>query len=114
MAQFRDTLVSCRLGDLGYHGSKYTWSNKQEKKSFVKERLDRATATPSWCAKFLNVTVKSLPVTNLDHLPLLIQFGPVQWKPPKLFRYEAKWKIDEECHSVIQDAWNDELVDRIL
>jgi hypothetical protein len=40
MERFRSTLVDCNLGDLGYCGSKYTWSNKQDSGAFVKERLD--------------------------------------------------------------------------
>jgi hypothetical protein len=28
-------------------------------------------------------------------------------KPPRLFRYEAKWNLDEDCHKVIQQTWNE-------
>jgi hypothetical protein len=40
MAKFWETLIRCDLSDLGYRGSKFTWSNKQESGIFVKERLD--------------------------------------------------------------------------
>lgn len=46
MRKFRSTLEECNLGDLGYRGSKFTWSNKQASDRFVKERLDHAVATP--------------------------------------------------------------------
>lgn len=37
MRKFRATLDECNLGDLGYQGSKFTWSNKQASDRFVKE-----------------------------------------------------------------------------
>lgn len=40
MECFWTTLGDCNLGDLGFQGSKYTWSNKRDSVAFVKERLD--------------------------------------------------------------------------
>lgn len=106
MDRFRSTLSECNLGDLGYLGSKFTWSNKRENSEFNQERLDRAVATPSWCANFPNVSVETLPVLNSDHKPLLLHFDSEQRTSPSLFWYEAKWNIDEECVSVIQRVWS--------
>jgi hypothetical protein len=44
MDQFRNALVNCQLTDLGFIGSKYTWTNCRSDGNFVKERLDRAVA----------------------------------------------------------------------
>lgn len=41
MERFKEALYDCELTDLGYKGSKYTWSNKREGGEFTKERLDR-------------------------------------------------------------------------
>jgi hypothetical protein len=60
MANFRSALDDCRPGDLGFKGSKYTWSNKRGSVEFVKERLDRALATRGWCDKFPDVEVEVL------------------------------------------------------
>ncbi|XP_062152046.1 uncharacterized protein LOC133860461 [Alnus glutinosa] len=107
MERFRSTLEECNMGDLGYKGSKYTWVNNIESAEFIKERLDRAIATPSWCEAFPNAIVKVLPVSNSDHKPLLLTFDVTYKKPPRLFRYEAKWNLDEDCHKVIQQTWNE-------
>jgi hypothetical protein len=45
MEGFLQALEICGLGDLGYVGPCYTWSNRRFDASFTQERLDRATAT---------------------------------------------------------------------
>ena len=41
---FKDCLDTCGLIDLGFHGAKYTWVNKQDEGYYIQERLDRAFA----------------------------------------------------------------------
>lgn len=89
MDKFRRVVSECNLGDLGFKGSKFTWSNKQDSGSFVKERLDRALATPEWCGRFPNSLVEVLPVTTSDHKPLWLRFNSSFRLAPKLFRFEA-------------------------
>lgn len=52
MESFRSTLEKCQLGDLGFQGSKFTWSNCREVGHFTNERLDGATTTKGWCDQF--------------------------------------------------------------
>lgn len=52
MTGFREALEVCRLGDLGFSGSMYTWSNRRADGTFTKERLDLAMANPEWCTIF--------------------------------------------------------------
>ncbi|CAM8951075.1 unnamed protein product [Rhodiola kirilowii] len=42
--KFRQTISHCQLFDLGYQGSKYTYSNKRKGNEEIKCRLDRAFA----------------------------------------------------------------------
>ncbi|XP_059439515.1 uncharacterized protein LOC132172089 [Corylus avellana] len=42
MANFRSTLETCQLEDLGYVGSHFTWRNMQEEEHFIKERYEAA------------------------------------------------------------------------
>jgi hypothetical protein len=65
-------LANCSLGDLGYWGWKFTWSNKRDSAEFVKERLDRALATSGWCSCFPEVVVHMPPALTSDHKPLWI------------------------------------------
>jgi hypothetical protein len=108
MEAFRYTLSECSLGDLGYRGSKYTWSNKREVGEFIKERLDRALANAGWCAQFPAIVTEVLAARSSDHRPLWICFKPPLLRSPKLFRFEASWNVSEECAKVIRQAWSEE------
>ncbi len=76
MEDFKRVINACNLGDLGYVGLKFTWSNKWESGIFVKERLDRALVNPAWCGIYLNASVEVLSVTTLNHKSLWLRFNP--------------------------------------
>ena len=93
MEQFRSALEECDLCDLGFIGSKYTWSNAKEDESFMEERLDRALANIDWCAWFQEVEVQVLPARLSDHKPILINFArhkKNRFFSKKRFKFEAK------------------------
>lgn len=75
MSNFRSNLDDCNLYDLGYSGDPYTWSNKHECSSFMKERLDCAVANQSWRRVFNDVKVDALVSQTSDHKPLLAACG---------------------------------------
>lgn len=68
MRGFREVVGYADLIDLGFVGSKFTWSNK-----YTKIRLDRAFATSSWSDIFPQTRVKVLPPSAFDHAPLVLQ-----------------------------------------
>jgi len=69
---FRIALEDCQLCDLGYTGSRFTWSNKRTDGSFTKERLDRAVANMEWFSRFHFVTVRTMVARTSDHCPIQI------------------------------------------
>jgi hypothetical protein len=100
MEVFRDTLEDCNLCDLGYVGARFTWCNNHEDASFTKERLDRAVATPSWCAKFGEVDVFILAAQNSDHCPLFVHSGGeevLDSHDDENFKFEASWLVNDAC-----------------
>lgn len=105
MEQFRDTLESCQLNDLGFQGS--MWNNSREAAFFTKERLDRATATRSWCDLFREVDVSILAAITSDHKPMLVSFSTtaIRWVPKRTFKFEAKWDLDGGCGDLIKTVW---------
>jgi hypothetical protein len=108
MEQFREALVHCGLSDLGYRGSKFTWSNGHPKETFMKERLDRAVANKEWCGLFKNREVSVLPARTSDHKPLLLSIFEENAARPhfqKSFKFKAHWLADSECMEVITNAW---------
>ncbi|KAG6683712.1 hypothetical protein I3842_12G027600 [Carya illinoinensis] len=108
MEYFREALDECELSDLGYEGSKFTWSNKREGNGFIKERLDRAFGNHQWHLSFHQTRVQVLPVLQSDHSPLLVSCmreDGISNRGSKIFRYEASWSKIEECKEVVKNNW---------
>jgi hypothetical protein len=106
MEQFRGVLVDCGLSDLGYKGSKFTWSNQDE--TFMKERLDQAVANQAWCGLLKNREACVMPARTLDHKPLFLRIfydTDTRTHFQKSFKFEANWLGNEECMEVIKNAW---------
>jgi hypothetical protein len=70
MDGFRTTLEDCHLGDIGYHGSRFTWSNHRTDATFTKERLDRAVANREWCSLLPEFMVNILAARTSNHTPI--------------------------------------------
>lgn len=92
MASFREALEYCSLTDLGLRMNQFTWSNKHEDATFIKERLDRAVGNIGWTQSFLEWKVDSIVIVCLD--PKLIVLSCNQKitserRKEKLFRFEA-------------------------
>ncbi|XP_035544647.1 uncharacterized protein LOC118348029 [Juglans regia] len=91
MERFREAIERYGLSDLGYQGSKFTWSNNREYCVFTKERLDRGFVNLSLVLLFEFSSVLTLPTQSSDHSPILIKLSQHQFtnvQGSKLFRYE--------------------------
>ncbi|KAL6195800.1 hypothetical protein ACLB2K_031418 [Fragaria x ananassa] len=103
MRGFREALGYGDLLDLGFMGPATTWWNSE-----TKLRLDRVVCTPSWCDIFGHARVQHLPLSDSDHLPILLHasFVPIP-KRPRLhrFKFEAHWLQHGECDGVVKEAW---------
>lgn len=71
---FRDCINNNNLTDLGFKGSKYTWTNKKYRNmwALILERLDRCLANKSWINSFPDSTVTHLARTHSDHCAILL------------------------------------------
>jgi hypothetical protein len=110
MEKFREAIKNCLLCDMGFSGSKYTWSNGHTDGSFTKERLDRALANVDWISVFKEVEVRIEAKLYSDHNPVVIEFHKEKHEKrsrPSRFKFEAKWWVDTECGTVIKFAWED-------
>ena len=56
MVDFAETIEDCRLLDLGFDGSEYTWA-----KNGLFERLDRVLVSEMWARTFEASRVTNLP-----------------------------------------------------
>lgn len=104
---FRNCMNTCGMSDLGFSGSRFTWTNTQSTGNLIKERLDRAWANSSWNLLFPNANVLHLPRTHSDHCLILLSTDPIIATPIlRPFRFESFWFSDPSVYSVIEKSWN--------
>ena len=112
MMEFRSTLLYCRLVDLGFQGSIFTWNNGRLREEFVQECLDRACATLEWRTMFPHTKVTHLQSTYSDHIPILINLSRLnqQCKKKKIpRRFEEKCVRQPGCEQVIRASWESDI-----
>lgn len=107
MDNFKLTLEMNGLVDLGWRNQKFTWSNSHSDETFTKERLDRVMANKQWLTGFSNPGVKILATSSLDHCPILLNTMVHSDESSKrmIFRYEAKWALEEDAEQAVKLAW---------
>uniref|UniRef100_A0A803LZT1 Endonuclease/exonuclease/phosphatase domain-containing protein n=1 Tax=Chenopodium quinoa TaxID=63459 RepID=A0A803LZT1_CHEQI len=107
---FREAIDHCQLEDMGYIGHNFTWSNNRGGGENIQERLDRFLANCEWRERFPGSFVTHLTKRKSDHLPILLCVKealntPKKRKKKKLYRFEELWLRDENCSSIISEAW---------
>ncbi|XP_042942883.1 uncharacterized protein LOC122277065 [Carya illinoinensis] len=108
MEQFREAIDKCGLSDMGYSGSKFTWTNGRQGLAFMKERLDRAFCNGKWLELYTDPKVLTLPSLSSDHNPIWIAMDQINAAPNRSkrpFRFEASWTYSEDCYKVVEEAW---------
>ena len=91
--------------DLGFEGSKYTWSKHFENGVSIWERLDRSLVNNSWFMKFGGSRVYHLFCNSSDHIPILISLSSLN--PPTwifFFLFEQMWLLNSSCEEVVVSA----------
>ena len=106
MAAFRNCLDKCGLIDLGFHGPRFTWTNKSPMwQTIIKERLDRGLGNADWTLLFPTAEIHHLPRVKSNHCPIMLNTDPSEPKIPKTFRLEQMWLTDPSFPSMVEDSW---------
>lgn len=107
--KFANCMHYCSLIDLGYQGSRFTWTNKQRNGRTILERLDHFLANYDWLNLYPNTTVTHLPRTHSDHCPLLINLEPPQPIQNRIFRFETMWASHPQFQQLVHITWSNNL-----
>ena len=103
---FREEIDECSFMDLGFTGTKYTWSRHFENGAPIWERLDRGLANNGWFLQFLGTQVQHISCITSNHMPLF--FNLFRLEIPvrrRLFRFEEMWLFDSKCGEIVEAAW---------
>ncbi|KAL8515272.1 hypothetical protein ACS0TY_014109 [Phlomoides rotata] len=86
MGEFRDTITSLNLQDLGFKGNRFTWSNGHAGPDNIQSYLDRILATTEWYTLFPSYMAQKI-------------------KNPKPFRFEKMWLEHAQCKEIVERGW---------
>ncbi|XP_062016492.1 uncharacterized protein LOC133732898 [Rosa rugosa] len=104
MRLFRTTMAEAGLLDMGYYGSRFTWSNR-----YTKERLDRAFQCARWRDWYSCSRAVTLPPNESDHSPILVEVSAERLqirRTPRQFRFEEMWAQHQDCKNIINQGWS--------
>ncbi|KAL9664958.1 hypothetical protein QQ045_020367 [Rhodiola kirilowii] len=101
MEQFRQVLLDSGLMDLGYKGSKFTYTNKRQGRDEIQCKLDRAIGDDLWIDRYPNTIVQHLVSHHSDHCPLLLNLDGITRVQEKPFRFESMWMRDANITDII-------------
>lgn len=76
----------------------------------IRERLDRAVASPDWQALFPNLQLFHLPTVSSHHAPLQPDTNPLPIGNLKPFKFASFWEKEPLSFYVVQQAWRARLL----
>ncbi|KAI5328747.1 PREDICTED: reverse mRNAase [Prunus dulcis] len=88
------------LVDLGFQEPTFTWRAFRSNQTLIQERTDRGLANTLWMECWPNTCVLHELAVGSDHCPLIVHTTCHSNRYMKLFRFEANWTDDQECHEI--------------
>ncbi|KAF9607858.1 hypothetical protein IFM89_003562 [Coptis chinensis] len=87
----------------------YTWTNRQNGRHRIWERIDRMMANEVWRSRFSYCRVLHELATSSDHKFLILKLIQDRVNVRRPFRFEIMWAQHGGCQEQIQDAFQHEL-----
>lgn len=103
----KDCLDKCNMIDLGFSGSRFTWTNGRNAHVLIQERIDRFFVNPDWCTLYPEAKISHLSRCHLDHCPILLQTRLAKWsRHNRPFKFQSFWLSDPSFPRVVQQVWS--------
>lgn len=101
------TVTACSLVDLGFLGSRFTWTNKRSGMALIQERIDRVWCNAGWFHLFPTTTVRHLVRGHSDHSPILLTSTPDlhRQSPWDSFHMLSAWFQHKGFARVVASVW---------
>uniref|UniRef100_A0A803QI18 DUF4283 domain-containing protein n=1 Tax=Cannabis sativa TaxID=3483 RepID=A0A803QI18_CANSA len=106
--RFRDSMEKCKMADLKFSGSFFTWNNKQTPEERIFSKIDRAMVNTQWLNVFPCSEAVFLPEMNFDHSPILVTIYEDKSYGKKPFRYYNMWKMAPEYDKLVAKSCEEE------
>jgi hypothetical protein len=103
MEAFNDMINTTSLRELHRSGSRYTWTNKQNRPIMCV--LDRVLVSNVWEDKFNLTTLVAAPRIGSNHNPLLLDTGDGLVLEQHYFRFSSHWLNQEGFKEWVQGKW---------
>ncbi|KAJ8749527.1 hypothetical protein K2173_025722 [Erythroxylum novogranatense] len=95
-------------------GSMFTYVYRGTLPARVREKLDRACATPSWNSLFENDVCTNLVAPVSDHSPLLVDTNGSFGRINRNFKFDNSWLLDNDFFAIVQCSWHGSTNDGFL
>lgn len=103
---FHNTIEECQLIEIDLNGGNFTREKSRGTSNWVRERLDRASATQSWWSKFPLCYLKVFQVSRSDHDPIILELMKVDILRKNFrFRFENIWLKEPNFVTEVKDFW---------
>ncbi|XP_075660821.1 uncharacterized protein LOC142630676 [Castanea sativa] len=102
---FQECLDTCRLIDIGFSGSRFTWSNHRLLTDLIQERIDRVFVNAKWNSIYPEANVKHLERVQSDHCHILVCLKHRQQvRLQRPFRFQLIWLSHPEFPNIVRKA----------
>ncbi|XP_074347218.1 uncharacterized protein LOC141686055 [Apium graveolens] len=108
MEGFRQAIDDSLHAELELHDGKFTWERSRGKPGWVKERLDRCSATQAWWNFFPLCKLSVNHALVSDHDPLFLDLVNTSFSRKIFrFRFENTWLREPNFRKDVSDFWMD-------
>ncbi|KAK8498763.1 hypothetical protein V6N12_064052 [Hibiscus sabdariffa] len=102
---FLDFMDVSGLIELPIKGGMFTWSNLRCDNDAIAEKLDKILISSDWSLAFPKAIGVLEAAVASDHDPIILILDGMRKKRKKMFKFESRWLLEEECYTSVSEAW---------